>query len=251
MLLATHALVASATGAQQTNLTPAGTTPGHMRIYPETQFRYYARDGQNLSELRPRVTLGISGLAAVSIESVYDFDFGWGDTRLAAKYRFHQNDSGNVDTLRAAVYSGVSVPTGAREISTDSIDPFLGVVGTWIRGRHGWNTALTAHAIGETAPRAQTPYQVEGELLHFDASYAWRVSPAQYGPDFVASSYFVLDHNLYLGGADNSEAWIAPGLLYEAPDFALELSLLLPIWQETGERPESDYGVLAGLRLLF
>lgn len=246
------AVAAPAAAAQQTNLTPAATTPGDGRLYPETKFRWYARDGaDDVFELEQKLSYGFGGKAAAFLEVPYDFDAGVGDARLGFKYRFMQLDIGSVDTLRIAAFGGVELPTGTSEISTDSVDPYLGAVVTSIRGRFGWNAAATLYLTGDDAPTARGPLDVEGELVQLDGSIAWRIDPVEYGANFVAATYVVLDTNAYLGGSDNTEIWLSPGLLYEAPDFALEFSLLIPASQDVAGRPERDYGVMVGLRLLF
>ena len=121
----------------------------------------------------------------------------------------------------------LTLPTGEEVISTDSVDPFLGATVMEIHGRFGWNLAATVHSIGDDAPIQRSPMDVDGTLVHAAGSLAWRVDPVEYGSDFVAASYLVLDSNAYFGGSDNTEWWLAPGFLYEAPDFALELSLIL------------------------
>lgn len=255
LVLLTGLLAASAAhaaGAQQTNLTPAATTPGDARFYPESKFYFYSRDGaDDVLELEQRFTYGFGGRSAGWLEVPYDFDEGMGDARIGFKHRFLQADIGSVDTLRGAVFGGVELPTGEELISTDSVNPFAGAVITSISGRFGWNAAAAVHVIGDDAPIQRSPKDVDGTLFHGSGSLAWRVAPVEYGSDFVAASYVVLDVNAYLGGSGNTEVWLAPGFLYEAPDFALELSLLLPVSEDIEGRPERDYGVLAGLRLLF
>ncbi len=246
------AVAAPAASAQQTNLTPAATTPGDGRIYPETKLRWFARDGaDDVFELDQKLSYGFGGKAAATLQLPYDFDEGIGDARIEFKYRFLQLDIGSVDTLRVAAFGGLELPTGTDSISTDSVDPYLGAVVTSIRGRFGWNAAATLYSTGDDAPIARGPLDLEGELVKLDGSVAWRIDPVEYGADFVAATYVVLDANAYLGGSDNTEVWLAPGLLYEAPDFALELSVMLPASQDVAGRPERDYGVMVGLRLLF
>lgn len=245
-------VAAPAAAAQQTNLTPAATTPGDARIYPESKFYWYSRDGaDDVIELQQRLTYGFGGRSAAYLEVPYDFDEGMGDVRIGFKHRFLQHDIGSVDTLRVAAFGGLELPTGEREISTDSVDPFLGATITSIRGRFGWNAAATLHATGDDAPIQRSPFDVEGGLVHVAGSVAWRIDPVEYGSDFVAASYVVLDSNAYFGGSDNTEVWLAPGFLYEAPDYALELSFMLPASQDVAGRAERDYGILLGLRLLF
>ena len=47
------------------------------------------------------------------------------------------------------------------------------------------------------------------------------------------------------------EVLLAPGLLIEAPTYAVELGVQLPVESAGGGRPELRLGLLAGLRLLF
>ena len=44
---------------------------------------------------------------------------------------------------------------------------------------------------------------------------------------------------------------LAPGLLLEAPNYALELVVLLPVDEVARRRPEHEFGIIAGVRLFF
>jgi hypothetical protein len=44
---------------------------------------------------------------------------------------------------------------------------------------------------------------------------------------------------------------LAPGLLLEAPTYAIEVAALLPVSEEAERRPEHDVGMIAGVRLFF
>ena len=47
------------------------------------------------------------------------------------------------------------------------------------------------------------------------------------------------------------EILLAPGVMYEARSFAVELSVQLPLLQEIDHRPKTDFTVTLGLRMLF
>ena len=47
------------------------------------------------------------------------------------------------------------------------------------------------------------------------------------------------------------EILLAPGVMYEARSFAVELSVQLPALQEIDHRPKTDFTVTLGLRMLF
>ena len=51
-------------------------------------------------------------------------------------------------------------------------------------------------------------------------------------------------------GGDN-ELSLAAGLLYEAPSYAAEISLALPVSSDLSDRPESKGALLFGLRFLW
>jgi len=44
---------------------------------------------------------------------------------------------------------------------------------------------------------------------------------------------------------------LAPGIMYEASRLAFELSVQVPLYQDTSLRPEIDYTVTIGFRWLF
>ena len=54
----------------------------------------------------------------------------------------------------------------------------------------------------------------------------------------------------YETNGDN-EVLISPGILYEAVSWAFEASVQLPLARDLDHRPETDFSVLFGVRLLF
>ncbi|MFG0292229.1 MAG: hypothetical protein ACF8MJ_03640, partial [Phycisphaerales bacterium JB050] len=89
------------------------------------------------------------------------------------------------------------------------------------------------------------------DLLRFDTAYLYRLSPEEYGADFVASTYAVVELNGTYETNGDTELFISPGLLYEASRFALELSVSMPVFQNVDHRPEPEYSVGVGVRFLF
>ena len=59
------------------------------------------------------------------------------------KYRILKEDSGGIDTVRAAIMAGAEVASGDdRDFSSLSFNPHIGAVLTVVRGRHGFNVAV-------------------------------------------------------------------------------------------------------------
>jgi hypothetical protein len=266
-------LCADTARAQEAMNMPAATLPSTGQLNFRQQLRYisYSNDptpaGREVEEIIATTTLTYGlrhdlsvsfGLPLVYRDTDFDAggsesDFGVSDMPLLFKYRFHQADTGPTDTTRAAVIFGAELPSGDNPFSSKSIDPMLGVVLTSIRGRHGFNASavgkLNTSGGGNTSPvrRGDSKY----EALFYDASYAYRLVPEAYGADTTAAVYAVVELNgLYETSGDN-ELFLSPGLLYEATRWAAELSVQIPIWQDMNARMETDFSVVAGLRLLF
>lgn len=98
---------------------------------------------------------------------------------------------------------------------------------------------------------AVNPGDTTDDVLNLDASYLFRLAPATYGEEFAASLYAVLELNTVYETNGDAEAFLSPGLLYEAPRFAIEAAVQLPVAQDLAHRPEREYVVTLGLRLLF
>lgn len=172
------------------------------------------------------------------------------DFALTAKYRFYRHDTGPLDTVRAAVLFGAEFPSGSTD-SSDSVDPILGVAVTAIRGRHGLN--LTAAYKLSTGGTDYPLFAGEGEadLMRFGGSYLYRLTPARFSAEQRAGLYAVVESiNLYETSGD-LEVLVAPGLMYEAPGVALELSVVLPVYQQLDHRPRSEFAVGVGIRVIW
>lgn len=172
------------------------------------------------------------------------------DFSLTAKYRFYRHDTGPLDTTRVAVLFGAEFPSGSTD-SSDSVDPLIGLAMTAIRGRHGLN--LTAAYKLSTGGTDYPLFAGEGEsdLIRFGGSYLYRLTPAQFSAEHRAGLYAVVESiNLYETSGD-LEVLVAPGLMYEAPGLALELSVVLPVYQQLEHRPKSDFAIGLGLRVIW
>lgn len=179
-------------------------------------------------------------------------DWGVDDIPVMLKYRIFRRDTSPVDTLRISLMGGIEIPSYDRPFSSESWDPIVGAVLTTIRGRHGFNQAVqfklnTGGHVEYPIGRGDGP----ANALRYDSAYLYRIDPAVYTPETVAATYAVLELNgLYETNGDN-EILLSPGLLYEARNWAAEVSVQFPIVQDVENRPEVRYSVVAGVRFLF
>ena len=179
-------------------------------------------------------------------------DFGLDDVTITAKWRVYRNDFGPIDTARFAAVVGAELPAGDDAFSSDSFDPLLGGVFTYIQGRHGLNADLLWKFTTGGDDEPVRAGEGDADAFFYDASYLYRVAPAAFGAASSAGAWYaVLEANgAYETNGDN-ELLVAPGVLYEARTYALEASVQLPLWQELDHRPETEFTVTIGLRLLF
>lgn len=176
---------------------------------------------------------------------------GMEDLRAYAAWRFHQRDLGPVDTQRASLIAGATFPTGAESLTRDEIAPQLGAVFTDIRGRAGLNLAALWEFHEETAPAPLYAGEAGADHLRLDAAWLWRVAPRAYGADYRAAHYLQVEARWDFETNGDQELRLAPGWLLEAPRFALEASLELPVGDRLDERPARAWSAILGLRLLF
>jgi hypothetical protein len=178
-------------------------------------------------------------------------DAGLGDLRLTFKHRFWQNDFGPVDTARAAAFAGVELPTGDSAFSSDSVDPYLGAVFMYIGGRHGFNQSLRyTMTTGSTNSELRAGESLADDL-RVDSAYLYRLSPAEYGSEYAASTYAVLELNGVYETNGDVEFLLSPGVLYEGTTWAAEAGVQLPVLSAVDERPETGWAVVLGLRFLW
>jgi hypothetical protein len=177
-------------------------------------------------------------------------DAGLADVTATLKWRLFHEDTGVIDTVRFSLIGGLEVPTG-NGLSSDGWDPFIGGVLTAITGRHGFNVAAQWKFTTDGEESPVRAGEASADLFRGDFAYLYRLDPAEYGPESDAATYLVLEVNALAETNGDAEALLAPGLLYEARWFALEASVQVPAWQGLDHRPEQDFTVTLGLRLLF
>lgn len=250
--------------AQEMLSMPAATSPSPGVLIPRVQARAYAFEGdQWLLEQDLRLELGLVRDLSISAElpifqgfldapAPSDGDFGLGDLDLLVEWRFLREDLGAVDTVRAAVFAGAELPTGTGGFGGGSVDPCVGAVVTSILGRHGLDAAIRWTFV--TGDGLFVPIFASDEPDDFanaDLGYAFRFAPEEYGEERVAAWYATLELNSVFTAGGAHEVLLSPGLLLEAPTYAIELGVQLPVSSDGDGRPELRLGVLAGLRLLF
>lgn len=177
--------------------------------------------------------------------------FGIGDLTTLLKWRVWRNDTSPRDTQRLAVFGGLEWPLGQSEFSSYSFDPILGLAYTQVTGRHGFNFsgAWKFTTEGDDAPLLAGEGQAD--LFRYDAAYLFRFHPEQYAADTKGAWYAVFELNGFYESNGDHEAFLSPGIMYEAESWVLELSVQLPVIQRLDWRPETDFAVVVGLRFLF
>jgi hypothetical protein len=262
------AIGASAFG-QQAILTTAPTLPSKGQVVTRhlltfTSFDDGPTDGEDVTIVNS-VALGLSGELGIQFDLPYRFrdvegvpgggevdTSGLLDSEISLKWRVWKADLGAVDTARLALIGGAQLPTGADRFSSDSVDPFLGAAFMYIGGRHGFGaSARWLFTTGGIDGAPLLPGDSTDDVLELDGAYLFRLAPETYGEDFVASWYAVAEVSAIYETNGDVEAFFAPGILYEAPRFALEANVQVPIGQDLSSRPEREVIVTLGLRLLF
>ncbi len=257
--------------AQQAIYTAAATqpSPGHFALRQTFSYSRFSSDPTPLDRtvddftLTTDVTYGLAPDTSLNFRFplVYrdtefaaagsdDSEFSVGDMTLLIRQRIVREDTGPIDTIRFTLYGGLEIPSyGA--VSSESWDPIAGGVLTIIRGRHGFNVegSYKLTTGGESNPvRAGDG---TADLFRGNASYLFRVSPAEYGAETTAAWYAVMELNSVLETNGDFEVFLSPGVLYEATTFALEAGLQIPVARSLDERPEEDIAVTIGIRFLF
>lgn len=276
-------LLPLAARAQEAIGSDAATQPGVGTFVARGQYRFFQyADDLAEHEALAIVNYGVAPRLALTFElphmvSVYDGDAtsgasvghghgggggaggevetttaGFDDLLAFAKYRFFQRDFGPIDTLRFSVLGGASFPVGDNDFSSDSVDPIVGVVGTYISGRFGANAALR-HRFnsGDADDSYVTAGQGPRDATTLDAAALWRLAPAWWTRAGQGGLYAVLEGNVTYEANGDWQARLSPGVMWEAPGYALELSVGLPAYQDLSDRPELEWSAIVGFRALF
>lgn len=178
-------------------------------------------------------------------------EVGVADISMDFKYRPFQWDLGPVDTLRLAFVGGIEVPTYDKHHSSDGFDPYFGMVFTGVIGRHGFNQSLRYKVNTNGSEYNMMPGDGSADALFYDTSYLFRLLPDTYTDESRGSFYLTAELNgIYEVNGDN-EVLLGPGLLFEAPGFAVEFSAGLPVACDVSSRPRQDLVLSLGFRILF
>lgn len=269
-------LIASLAGAQESYWTPAATQPGRGQWTAAVRGEYmrYQNDptglGRRVDEytLRTRLNYGLTRDVALTAElpviyretttndagramDLAGTDAGAGDLVLTAKWRFWQHDTSGIDTQRLATFANLETPTGTGELSSHSWNPGFGAVYTVVRGRHGFNQGASYTFATGTDPNPLMPGQGTRDALRVDSSYLFRLYPERYTGEEAGAAYLMLEHNAVYETNGDLESLLSPGLLWEARNWAGEVTVRLPLIREVDHRPERAWGLGLGVRILF
>lgn len=257
--LATLALaaiaVAAAAPAQKAFHTLGATQPGAGRSTVLEQVHWlHAGDLDELAltttfvhGLRHDLALGLDVPVAIRFrDGASEGDFG--DLRLLGSWRFHRRDSGPIDTTRAAVFAGLQFDTASDDAMSlqpgfrrDSFDPILGAAWTRVHGRAGLDAS--ADYTLSTSGRADD--------LRYNGAWLFRAAPAEFTAGSEDAIYAVLELDGRYETNGDHELLFTPGVLYEARRVTVEAAVQLPLLQDLDHRPELDFGLVLGLRLVF
>jgi len=270
-MLVLAALSGSSATAQEVLYTPSATSPGKGIFATRHNVSFETLDG-----VRPDGAFGvdqytIDNAIAYGIDADLTFmmhfpltyrdfsepatsnseTFGLEDMRAMFKYRFYQDDPGNIDTLRISAMGGIELPSYDDGFSSESFDPFVGVALTMIEGRHGvgahamykWNTGDDDYAIDFADGSA--------DAVRLDGSYLYRIDPVEYSLETTKSTYIMVELNNRYETNGDFETLLSPGILIEAQNWAAEIAVRVPIAQELDHRAELDWALTVGIRFTY
>ncbi|MGQ0628576.1 MAG: transporter [Phycisphaerales bacterium] len=259
--------------AQEAMYTNAATmpSPGVFIVRPQLNYNEYGlnpTDGTRSTYEIEAVTSVQYGLAralsltvevpafhetTVATDGSKQTDRGVPAIDLMLKYRFYKNDSGGIDTVRAAVIGGASLPSGDdNESAANSVNPHIGAVVTIVRGRHGFNQELDfkLNTNGEGVDN-KSGGEGPADALRFNSAYLYRIIPDRFTSTSTGAWYVTLEMNgLYETNGDTELRW-SPGLMFEGRDFAFELMAQFPLYDGVRHRSELDLSLGVGLRFTF
>lgn len=271
-LILTSLVYTDSAHAQEPINSPAATQPSVGRWVLRNQFKYmeagtHPETGESdfrqftvwnniaygiTSDLSMNLTVPIYHERFTNSGGSRDHATGIGDLTLMAKWRIHQHDFGPIDTSRFSILAGLEIPSFDNHFSTRGVNPIIGGVYTHVQGRHGFNlSGRYKFNTGRGTPANLGGGKGRDDALFYDASYLFRLDPAEYGPDTLGAWYALVEFNgIYETNGDN-EIFIGPGIMYEARTWTVEAAVQLPIHRDVDRRPKSQYIVTLGLRLLF
>jgi hypothetical protein len=254
-------LLSGLLSAQQSSWVTAPTLPskGHWVLRETAYVKRHETPLENRKTtqmLSSRLSYGLDGESAVFLDAPlrgvgrhHGPDLG--DVAVGWKWRFHQENPGPVDTVRASLSLGATLPTGEERFTADELVPFAELAWMKITGKKGLCSSLALRGEGERYERALYPGETGDASLRYAGALVWRVAPDAYSEKLEAATYLTVETVADLDEGGDSEISLAAGLLYEAPSYAAEISLALPVSSDLSDRPESNGALLFGLRFLW
>jgi len=171
-------------------------------------------------------------------------DAGLGDIKLMSKFRVYRDDFAAASTARFDFLVGVELPTGSDALGSDSVDPIIGGVYSYINDRHAFHAdAIWKFNTGDEASNA--------DMFKYDFAYSYRAMPETYASQNPTALYAGIELNGTSETNDDNELFLSPGIQYVTQRWILEATVQIPIWQSLNGRVERDYIVGIGLRFQF
>ncbi|MFN0134781.1 MAG: hypothetical protein ACKVS9_01545 [Phycisphaerae bacterium] len=257
---------------QPINATDAGTAPSPGAVVLMHQFHFESlklENGAKRDQGRVRdylvmsqINVGLTRDWSASLRAPVTFrdrsfdsregdesDLGIGDVTLLAKRRLWREDVNALDTKRLAGTIGVDIRTGDDPFTSDGYDPIVGLGYTQVSGRHGFNAALqwTFTTGGNDDP--VVPGESTADLFRYDAAYLYRLYPAEFSADSHGGLYAVAELNGFYETNGDNEIRLSPGLMWEAATWTLELSVQIPVWRDIARRADTEFILVAGIRI--
>jgi hypothetical protein len=194
------------------------------------------------------IPVGYRDVDAAAGSSAED-ELGVGEIEMLFKQRLWQHNPGPTDTIRWGLLGGVQMPGDIHlmemDNSIDAWNPILGTVFSAVLGRHGFNTSVMYEwYTGGDGPEYS-------DTFHYDASYLFRIDPAQYTAETTGAWYAMAELNAHYDLNGDHEIYISPGIMYEARKFTFDATLMIPVYQDVQWRGESEFVVGLGLRISF
>lgn len=249
----------SSSFAQEAIFTRAATQPAAGVLAWRQQFKTMNySDGSTEYSTKSMLSYGVTGNLAIDLQlplitmngGSHD-QTGLGDLTLLAKTRVWQRHDSAIDTARLGVWGGLTVPVGANVFTGGGFDPIFGAVYMQVAGRNGFNLAAQYQLTTDGSWRPMMPGASTADLIRVDGAYLWRIAPVEYSTEEDAAWYLTVEANTYLETNGDRELLLAPGLLYEGTNCALEIGVQLPAAHCVTHRPAQGVGVTIGFRLLF
>ncbi|MDZ4831249.1 MAG: hypothetical protein SGJ09_13760 [Phycisphaerae bacterium] len=176
---------------------------------------------------------------------------GIGDVDLNLKLRIFKEDLGPVDTIRVSLFGGTSLPTEVGGFGSRSFDPQLGVSAMGIFGRHGITQSLAWRFTTAGSDEPLFAGDTTADVFATGTAYLYRVAPDEFTEEHKGAWYFTAE---LLGTAETNgdlEFVLAPGILYEGPRWAFELTVGVPVVQNVNDRATTSFVASLGFRVLF